>query len=167
MKTGFICSSGFNQVSSATRRDRTIVSVVLGAKDQEERAVESARLLQKGLTSRGLANPTLESLRPYGKNRQQIVDLRPTICSPEARKARHGGRDVEGKMVLESAFIEPMKRPARAAQVALMGRVIVPGKKVPVPTPRPNVAEGVPTAQSTSAYSASSGVPIPKPRPNL
>jgi D-alanyl-D-alanine carboxypeptidase len=30
MKTGFICASGFNQVSSATRNGKTVVSVVLG-----------------------------------------------------------------------------------------------------------------------------------------
>ena len=30
MKTGFICASGFNQVSSATRNGRSVVSVVLG-----------------------------------------------------------------------------------------------------------------------------------------
>jgi D-alanyl-D-alanine carboxypeptidase len=29
MKTGFICASGFNQVSSATRNGKTVVSVVL------------------------------------------------------------------------------------------------------------------------------------------
>ena len=33
METGFICSPGFNQVLSATRRGRTVISVVLGAKD--------------------------------------------------------------------------------------------------------------------------------------
>ena len=69
MKTGFICSSGFNQVSSATRRGRTVVSVVLGAKDQEERANESARLLGKGLKTRSMGKPLLADLRPYGEDR--------------------------------------------------------------------------------------------------
>jgi D-alanyl-D-alanine carboxypeptidase len=46
MKTGFICASGFNQVSSATRNGRTVVSVVLGAPSQEARAEQSAELLQ-------------------------------------------------------------------------------------------------------------------------
>ncbi len=31
MKTGFICASGFNQVSSATRNGRSVISVVLGS----------------------------------------------------------------------------------------------------------------------------------------
>jgi D-alanyl-D-alanine carboxypeptidase len=47
MKTGFICASGFNQVSSATRNGKTVVSVVFGAASQEERA-ESARLAPQG-----------------------------------------------------------------------------------------------------------------------
>ena len=67
MKTGFICASGFNQVSSATRRGRSVVAVVLGARDQEERAVESARLLHKGLTTPGLAKPSLYTMRPMAR----------------------------------------------------------------------------------------------------
>jgi hypothetical protein len=51
MKTGFICASGFNQTSSATRNGKTVVSVVFGAASQEERAEESARLLHKALTT--------------------------------------------------------------------------------------------------------------------
>ncbi len=166
MKTGFICSSGFNQVSSATRRGKTVVSVVLGAKDQEERAVESARLLQKGLTSRGLGNPKLTSLRPYGKDREQIVDLRPVICSDEARRARSGGLDSNGRLVLESAFISPMERPVKAIPVGLTGRVVTPGK-VPIPKPRPNTFGSLATAQTTSAFRATPNVPVPAPRPNL
>lgn len=167
MKTGFICSSGFNQVSSATRDGKTVVSVVLGAKDQRERAVESARLLQKGLTSPGIGTPKLEALRPYGENREQIVDLRPSICSPAARKARQGGRDAQGRLLLESAFIEPPKQPAKAVAIALMSRVLVPKGPIPIPKSRPDVQSLVSSVQSTGADGTSAGVPIPKPRPNL
>ncbi len=38
MKTGFICASGFNQVTSATRNGRTVISVVLGADSLGARA---------------------------------------------------------------------------------------------------------------------------------
>eukprot|EP00913_Durusdinium_trenchii_P026857 g25192.t1 len=48
MKTGFICASGFNQVSSATRNGRTVISVVLGSDSLAGRADESADLLQQG-----------------------------------------------------------------------------------------------------------------------
>src|SRR3546814_10277114 len=52
MKTGFICAAGFNQVSSATRNGRTIISIVLGSDSLAGRADDSANLLQKGLTAR-------------------------------------------------------------------------------------------------------------------
>ncbi|MEX3011604.1 D-alanyl-D-alanine carboxypeptidase family protein [Hoeflea sp. TYP-13] len=169
MKTGFICASGFNQVSSATRNGKTVVSVVLGAKDQEERAVESARLLHKGLTTPGLAKPVLYSMRPYGKNRSQLVNLRSVVCTKEARKARYGGRDVEGRMKLESAYIKPLRRKARAVRVGLSGRV-PPGLasgKIPVPRSRPrniaSSAEPVASTQLKPAYN----VPVPKARPRL
>ena len=67
MKTGFICASGFNQVSSATRRGRTVVSVVLGAKDQEERVNESARLLNKGLRTPALPSPAFIPCVPMAR----------------------------------------------------------------------------------------------------
>lgn len=168
MKTGFICSSGFNQVSSATRGGRSVVSVVLGARDQEERAVESARLLQKGLTTPGLAKPTLTGLRPYGQNRLKIVDLRPVVCSQEARKARYDGRDV-GRMTLASAYIAPLGREARAARVGLTGRIpaaLAPGR-IPVPKARPVGIGGIGGAVAASQAEPASGVPVPRARPSL
>ncbi|MCP4317354.1 MAG: D-alanyl-D-alanine carboxypeptidase [Hyphomicrobiales bacterium] len=142
MKTGFICASGFNQVSSATRNGRTVVSVVLGAKDQEERAVESARLLHKGLKTPGLARKSIYSMRPYGKNRLEIANLRPVVCTKEARQARYGGRDVEGRMKLASPHIKPLGRKAKAVRVGLTGRIpaaLAAAGKIPVPKPRPNL----------------------------
>ena len=169
MKTGFICSSGFNQVSSATRRGRTMVSVVLGAKDQQERANESARLLQKGLKTSNVGKPSLTGLRPYGKDRAQLVDLRPIICSKEARKARYGGRDVEGRMVLNSYYLKPLNRAPRTVKVGLTGSVSpkLAGKTIPVPTPQPDNPTSATAAVSTSGFQPSAYVPVPKPRPSL
>lgn len=176
MKTGFICSSGFNQVSSATRGGKTVVSVVLGAKDQEERVNESARLLNKGLKTPGLAKPGLYSMRPYGTNRLQIVDLRPQVCSQEARAARYGGRDVEGRLVLDSRYIKPMGRSPRVVRVGLTGSVpaALAGKRIPVPTPRPltPVRAAGPIAASAAPPAATvgepaPGIPVPRARPTL
>ena len=48
MKTGYICASGFNLVSSATRGDRTLIAVVLGANGTIERESRSADILEAG-----------------------------------------------------------------------------------------------------------------------
>lgn len=174
MKTGFICSSGFNQVSSATRNGRTVVSVVLGAKDQEERASESARLLQKGLTSSKFAAPRLDSLKPYGANRLQTVDLRPQICSAEARKNRNRVTDESGNLSVTSAYIHPMRRPARVVSVGLVGSVnpALAGRRIPVPKPRPaQIGRGVvaitagAAAAPVSTGQPAPGMPVPRPKP--
>src|SRR5262249_29621783 len=51
MKTGFICASGFNLVASATRGNRRLIAVVLGASSGTARAERAAQLLEKGFSS--------------------------------------------------------------------------------------------------------------------
>ncbi|MEM7192760.1 MAG: D-alanyl-D-alanine carboxypeptidase family protein, partial [Pseudomonadota bacterium] len=48
MKTGFICHSGFNIVTSATRDGRKLVAVVLGEKSTRIRNAHAAQLLENG-----------------------------------------------------------------------------------------------------------------------
>ena len=60
MKTGYICASGYNQVSTATRNGRSVISVVLGSDSLAGRTVLSADLLQKGLTDgAGFSDPSV------------------------------------------------------------------------------------------------------------
>ncbi len=49
MKTGFVCSSGFNLVASATRDGRRLIAVVLGADTPQGRADLAQMLLTDGL----------------------------------------------------------------------------------------------------------------------
>ena len=51
MKTGFICASGFNLVATATRDDRRLIAVVLGAPSSAARALKAAQLLERGFNS--------------------------------------------------------------------------------------------------------------------
>jgi D-alanyl-D-alanine carboxypeptidase len=48
MKTGFICASGYNLVASATRGERKMVAVVLGATSGRIRALRAAALIEHG-----------------------------------------------------------------------------------------------------------------------
>ena len=52
MKTGYICASGFNMVVSATRFDRTLIVVVLGATSSGARGELAAGLLNEGFRKR-------------------------------------------------------------------------------------------------------------------
>ena len=48
MKTGFVCSSGFNLVASATEKGRKLIAVVLGASGGRERADLAEMMLTSG-----------------------------------------------------------------------------------------------------------------------
>lgn len=180
MKTGFICASGFNQVATATRNGKTVVAVVLGSPSQGDRTDESARLLQKALTSTESGSVTLSGLAPYGDGRDTVTDVSGSICTPEARAARYDGRDVEGKIAFKSPYISAMTReprlvqapaslPATSFEVAL--------SRVPVPKPRPaDVLAGSERPFAASAFTTPAAaaemplrpaatVPVPVPRP--
>lgn len=149
MKTGFICASGFNQVSSATRNGRSVVSVVLGADSLGGRADESARLLQLGLTGRQSGLPLLTQIKPYGEGQDAVTDISKAICSKEAAKVRSEGRDEVGRQKLLSPYIHEMTRPPRLVFAGLIGNdatKAADGKdgagdgelaNVPIPVPRP------------------------------
>ncbi len=145
MKTGFICASGFNQVSSATRDGRTVVSVVLGTDSLGARADMSADLLQKALTTAGNGNTTLRTLQPYGADRDTVADISAEICSAKGAKVRSEGRDEVGRMKMHSAYIREMTREPNYVFAGL-----IPGSE-----PAPKAAAGGEIAN----------VPIPIPRP--
>lgn len=79
MKTGFICSSGFNVVASATRNGRHLITVVLGAPSSNERTIKAAELFDRGFSSKvNFTNPELAAL-PASANTSP-PDMRPVIC---------------------------------------------------------------------------------------
>src|ERR1051325_4940546 len=55
MKTGFICASGFNLVASATRNNKRLIAVVLGAKSSPYRGAKAAGLLERGFNRGALS----------------------------------------------------------------------------------------------------------------
>lgn len=146
MKTGFICASGFNQVSSATRNGRTVISVVLGSDSLAGRADESADLLQKGLSAPPGQGVPLSALAPYGDT-ASVNDVSAEICNPQAAKVRSEGRDDAGRMIVHSPYIKEMSRPPRYSFAGL-----IPGSEV---------------AASTKGQNEIANVPIPLPRPTF
>ncbi|YBV96010.1 D-alanyl-D-alanine carboxypeptidase [Phyllobacteriaceae bacterium JZ32] len=144
MKTGFVCASGFNLIGSATRNGRTIVAVVLGESRQETRAAKAAQLITEGFRTSGKGAPTLATLRPYGANLAEATNLRAALCNQQALADRWDGRDVEGKLKINSPYINAMTREPRAVPVGLIAAAPVakPGSidisQVPIPLPRPN-----------------------------
>lgn len=145
MKTGFICSSGFNLAASATRKGRILVAVVLGAERIDQREGLSAQLLNDGFKSAGSQQLTLVTLRPYGSKLSQATDLRQTICTETAWQERLQYRDENGKIQFSSPFMSALDinniaaipvRLLAAPPVLKAGQV--PDWKVPVPVAKPS-----------------------------
>jgi D-alanyl-D-alanine carboxypeptidase len=87
MKTGFICASGFNIVASATRGDRRLIAVVLGAQSSAARALRAAQMFERGFATNSLSwllnsRGTVDALVPVATD---PPNLREEICG----KARH------------------------------------------------------------------------------
>ena len=79
MKTGFICSGGFNVVATATRNGRRIITVVMGQPSARERDIKAADLFDYGFSqSAGWTAPTLDALPP--STLAGPPDMRPYIC---------------------------------------------------------------------------------------
>jgi D-alanyl-D-alanine carboxypeptidase len=55
MKTGFICASGFNLVATATRNNKHLIAVVLGAPSGAVRAMKAAEMLESGFSQNPLS----------------------------------------------------------------------------------------------------------------
>jgi D-alanyl-D-alanine carboxypeptidase len=98
MKTGFICASGFNVVATATRGNKRLIAVVFGARSSNQRALETARLLERGF------NGTLSLATLFPSNRPKLemvenvaigpLDMREDMCGPK-RKRRAAEDDDE------------------------------------------------------------------------
>lgn len=135
MKTGFICASGFNQVASATRGNRSVVTVVLGTDSLGARADESARMLEEGLTQQPKTNVTLATLKPAVPVPDEVADISEDICSAKGKKVRSEGRDEAGRMKLLSPYVHELDHTLNLATIEMLPPV--PGSPASQPPAEP------------------------------
>jgi D-alanyl-D-alanine carboxypeptidase len=88
MKTGFICASGFNLVASATRGNRHLIAVVLGAPSSPYRAAKAAGLLERGFQRGPLAwlSPSLGTVDALQPVNTSPPDLREQMCGGHRKR---------------------------------------------------------------------------------
>jgi D-alanyl-D-alanine carboxypeptidase len=89
MKTGFICASGFNMVATATRDNKQLIAVVLGAPSSSARAVKAAELLEGGFQQKSLSwlTPslgTVDQLQPMDATPPNLKD---EMCGSHRKRA--------------------------------------------------------------------------------
>jgi len=88
MKTGFICSSGFNLVATATRDNRQLIAVVLGAPTSAARAQKAAELLESGFSRSALAwlLPAFGNVNALTPIEAAPPDLKDDMCGPHRKR---------------------------------------------------------------------------------
>jgi len=88
MKTGFICASGFNLVATATRNNKRLIAVVLGAQSSTLRAVRAAQLLERGFGSNKLSwlKPSLGTVDALAPIDASPPNLRDEMCGPKRKR---------------------------------------------------------------------------------
>jgi D-alanyl-D-alanine carboxypeptidase len=88
MKTGFICASGFNLVATATRDNKQLIAVVLGAPSSTVRAVKAAELLESGFTQNPLSwlTPSLGTVDQLAAMDAPPPNLKDDMCGPHRKR---------------------------------------------------------------------------------
>ena len=164
MKTGYICASGFNLVASATRDNRTIVAVVLGAEGPIVRERLAAEVIENGFnTNPRSIRETVEDL-PHSDG--PPADISAAICSAAGRTQRANERESEETRTetFGSPYMVEMTRPPATVPVALGGAAagrgfdagisMIAAYAIPIPTPRPTQASEAAGTPETRALDA-------------
>jgi D-alanyl-D-alanine carboxypeptidase len=88
MKTGFICSSGFNLVATATRDNRQLIAVVLGAPTSAARAQKAAEMLESGFARSPFAwlLPAFGNVNALAPIDAAPPDLKDDMCGPHRKR---------------------------------------------------------------------------------
>jgi D-alanyl-D-alanine carboxypeptidase len=160
MKTGYICSAGYNVVATATRAGHTLLVVVLGESTLESRAIAAARLFDGGFGMLTTASRTFISAFMPASSVPAPVDRRSEICAPDApppgeiadeaiMTAAVGPRLVTGAPVVVTTGGANLDRP-------ILSNVPLPREKPALPAD----ALGIATAPAPTTE-----VPLPRPRP--
>ncbi|MFC6673047.1 D-alanyl-D-alanine carboxypeptidase family protein [Marinobacterium aestuariivivens] len=119
LKTGFTCDSGYNMVATATRDDRRLVAVVLGAASRASRDRQVRALLDSGFA----VADALEALPALSDLPARISRAcRPRDCCRGSvppvwhRKAARSGRSKAGACCWVSIPARPMRAGRRAGR---------------------------------------------------
>lgn len=123
MKTGFICNSGFNVVTTATRNGRTLIAVVLGAYTSVERNEFAAMLLTEAFARPALRRGTLATLAPPSVT-PPPVSVRDYTCGAKRKQRQQTAAAPAG----ETEDVEVIGEAGNRLIVANAGPGAAPGK---------------------------------------
>ncbi|MFL6797121.1 MAG: D-alanyl-D-alanine carboxypeptidase family protein [Xanthobacteraceae bacterium] len=172
MKTGFICASGFNLVASATRGDKRLVAVVLGAPSSAARALKAAQLLERGFNAKsglGWLTPSLGAVESIQPINAEPPNLRDDMCGPQRKRP---ATEDEDEHIVEntapdspySVFLSSLRPKAKGA--ALVGDsnlgepvLVFTGTKPPAPGAARTEAKSKPKTDKKKAIAGAKSAP--------
>jgi D-alanyl-D-alanine carboxypeptidase len=126
MKTGFICSSGFNMVAGAQRGGKRMLAVVFGAYSAAQRAEDAARLFERGFRREAADNQfgMLESIRNL---HGEPHDMRDEMCNPKRKRPAAESDIDEDEDIEQSAAAESKPgskgKQAKPQRTSLLGEL--------------------------------------------
>jgi D-alanyl-D-alanine carboxypeptidase len=106
MKTGFICSSGYNIVTSATRNGRQLIAVVLGATSGSMRKERAASLMEYGFEIYGWKSMFSASLNAYSFEKAAWsgpTDISGSTCYRRRKAGALKKKAIKAKMAKETS----------------------------------------------------------------
>lgn len=88
MKTGFVCSSGYNLVATASRGNHKIAAIMMGGKNVKSRNEQVKILLDFGFDEmkNNRYNTTATIYNAQQQELKQPFDMRPISCAPRKKK---------------------------------------------------------------------------------
>lgn len=190
MKTGYICASGFNVVATATRGNRRLIAVVLGAPSSAVRTARAAYMFETAFNSNGLTwlMPSLGTVYGLQPINAAPPDLREAMCGKHRRRPAAEAADEEvdgtgsdepgGIASLLSGASANVPKPSSLVAETLPSNppidVFIGAKRPPpgaVATANPGEAGAAgkrrkpPVAAAAKPPATAAGKPIPRQRP--
>jgi D-alanyl-D-alanine carboxypeptidase len=97
MKTGFICASGFNLVATATRNNKRLIAVVLGAPSGAVRAIKAAEMLESGFSQNPLSwlTPSLGMVDALAPLNVDPPNLQEQTCGKHRKRPAAEDEDMD------------------------------------------------------------------------
>jgi D-alanyl-D-alanine carboxypeptidase len=118
MKTGFVCSSGFNLVATATRDGHKLAAVIFGANNGKHRADLAEMLLVDGFSRTGATRAKLQSIANVKTGALVPADMSKQVCKQKPL-AIAMSRDLQGWGISFGNYESPA-----TADMALRGRML-------------------------------------------
>lgn len=163
MKTGFICASGFNLVASATRNNKRLIAVVLGAYSSAQRATKAAVLLERGFQGGSISwlTPSLGNVADIQPVSAPPPNMRDDICGK--KRKRPPSEDEEDDAGDQVAGNADPNSPNAVMLSSLRGTSIKASELLQdlPPAMEPVVVFAGPPKVAPNAQSAAAGAPKP------